>query len=167
MIETEPGFRLSLDALIQYSDNCRRLLRETLMASRPVFDRPIQPAPARFLTIRQIAAHMIGAEEFWIRHRINGEDITRYETRSASSIERLFEDWESVRRGTKEYIARLNPTEYQRVYRVTVGELSLEVAAEQVLFHIMNHETHHRSQISFALQQFKTDPPDFDFVLLK
>ncbi len=168
MDANERGFRIPLEALLAYSDNCRALLQETLSANGAVFDRQIQPPLVRFRTVRQIAAHMVGAEEFWIRHRIMKEELTRYETRAADSVEGLFADWETVRGGTRRYIGSLNPEGLQRLYRVTLGgDWTGDLSVEQILFHILNHETHHRSQISMALQQFGIDPPDFDFVLMK
>src|SRR5687767_4867491 len=121
MNANERGFRIPLEALLAYSDNCRAVLREILSATAELFDRPIQPPLVRYQTIREIAAHMIGAEEFWIRHRINNEEITRYETRSADSVEGLFKDWRSVREGTLAYIESLNPDDFQRLYRMTLG----------------------------------------------
>lgn len=162
----ERRFGLALEDLVAYSNNCRALLKETLLSYRPLFDKPIQPPLSVYQSIRRIAAHMIGAEEFWIRHRINKEELTRYETRSAESLEELFEDWESVRRGTTAYIDSLSPGEFERIYPLELRGWRGELSVRQILFHILNHEVHHRAQISMALQQFGVEPPDFDFVFL-
>ena len=162
------GFRLTLDALLDYSDNCRALLKDTLLAHRDLVDRPIQPPLREMRSIRYIASHMVGAEQRWVERRILGRDISDYETCAATSIDDLFVDWDRTRSQTRAYLAKLNPDDYRRVYTVGLGERWIgSLTVEQILFHIFNHETHHRAQISMALQQFGLDPPDFDFVFLK
>src|SRR5438105_11974388 len=97
MDANETGFRLPLDALFSYSDNCRRLLKDTLATNPSVFDEPIRPPLIAMRSIRHMTAHMAGAEERWIKRRILGEELVDYEERMAESIDRLFEDWEQIR----------------------------------------------------------------------
>ena len=133
-----------------------------------LFDVPIEPRLVRMRSIRYIVSHMAAAEERWIERRIHGREITDYEERAPDSVAGVFEDWEQIRGRTLEYVRGLNPDDFQRVYTIALrNEVTLSLTVEQILFHIFNHETHHRAQISMALQQCGVDPPEFDFVFLK
>lgn len=158
---------MTLRALFAYSDNCRRVLKETLAANPEAFDRLFEQPLVEFKTIREVLAHTIGAEERWIVMRIGGRVVPWYGERAPDSLEELFADWERNRANTYRFMDSLSDPDYNRIHKVKLangweGELSVE----QILFHVLNHETHHRAQVSMALQQMGIDPPDFDFVFL-
>ena len=73
--------------LFGYSDNCWRLLGETLADDSPTpepWDTPFE-STSRWNTIRLILAHTIGCEERWISNRIQNIPLpVVYEERAAS-----------------------------------------------------------------------------------
>jgi uncharacterized damage-inducible protein DinB len=152
--------------LLIYSDKCREVLRETLLASPEAFDRPFETR-ASLKSVRQLLSHAIGAEERWIESRIGGRTVHNYEERAAQTVEAMYADWDSIRANTRAFIASKDEAELARVICVTLGNGSrLSLSLDGIVFHIFNHETHHRAQISMALMQFGIDPPDFDYCLL-
>ena len=160
---------LSIDfrSLFAYSDNCRRVLRETLEAHPEAFNRTIEPPLIDFKTIRDVVVHTCGAEERWIVMRIQGQEIGFYRDRAPDSIAAIFEDWDRNRAVTNRFVETLSESDLQRVYRFKLGDVwEGDLTVRQILMHILNHETHHRAQISMALQQMGIDPPDFDFIFL-
>jgi uncharacterized damage-inducible protein DinB len=111
---------------------------------------------------------MAAAEERWIKKRILGMDVEDYEGRAAESVEEVFADWERIRASTKTFLSELNPDDLGRVYTIALkGGWTGDFTVEQVVFQFLNHETHHRAQVSMALQQFGIDPPNFDFAIMK
>jgi uncharacterized damage-inducible protein DinB len=160
--------QLSINELLSYSDNCRRILRECLSTNQDAWNRPIEPPLIEFKTVRDIVVHTAGAEERWVKMRIGGQDVPFYADRAPAEIEGVFEDWDGFRKETNSFIGRQTPESLQKVFHLTLGGdyWTGDLTAKQILFHILNHETHHRGQISMALQQMGIDPPDFDFIFL-
>lgn len=150
--------------LLVYSNNCRAALRETLEANPEVLDRPIGTM-SRYNTVRLLLAHSMAAEERWIEKRIGGREIVDYEERAGATVAALYDDWDAIRERTVAFMDGLGPDDLAHTLHLTLGSRELAVTVEQVLFQIFNHETHHRAQISMALQQMGVDPPDFDYVL--
>ena len=167
MESNESRLRIPLSDLFRYSDNCRSQLREVLLQNRALFDRPIEPPLVEMRSIRHIVSHMAAAEERWIKKRILGLDVEDYEGRAAESVEGVFADWESIRANTRSFLSELNPEDFGRVYTIALSGRTGQFTVEQVVFQFLNHETHHRAQVSMALQQFGIDPPNFDFAILK
>lgn len=151
--------------LFRYSDNCRRSLKGTLVAHPEAFDRPFETL-SDFSSIRRLLAHSAAAEERWIEMRVRGKEIVRYEDRAADTVEGLFSDWDRIRANTWEFLTGPEAEELSRKMDLELGGYALSLTIEQILFHIVNHEVHHRAQISMALQQMKIDPPYFDYCFL-
>ena len=159
---------MDIGDLLDYSDNCRQLLRQTLAAHPNAFGAPFETLSA-YKSVRQIVAHCIGAEERWIEMRIGGRALPAfYEARAAETVEGLWADWDAVRAGTRDFYERLETDSLK--FRIAVHlphrDFRAHLSLEQILFHILNHESHRRGQIIMALQRMGIDPPDFGYVFL-
>lgn len=155
---------MDIQDLITYSNNCRAVLRETLEANPAAFTAEIQTM-SQYNSVRLLLAHSIGAEERWIERRIHDRDIVNYEERAGTTVGDIYADWEVIRERTTAYVDHCGPDDLARTYTISLGPKELTLTVEQMLFQIFNHETHHRGQISMALQQMGVDPPNFDYVL--
>lgn len=155
---------MDLPMILQYSDKARTLLHETLAAHESLFDRPFVTT-SQFTSIRQLLAHVIGAEERWLARIEERERPPRYEDQSATTLEAMWNDWEHVRDVTRRCLPSADLARPIHV-EMPIFQYDREVTIEQILFHVFNHEAHHRAQISMLLQHFGADPPNFDFVLL-
>jgi uncharacterized damage-inducible protein DinB len=158
--------RADFDILFAYSDNCRRLLRETLLAHPDTFDVPFETT-SQWNTIRLLVAHSIAAEERWITLRIQGKPLpVGYEERAATTIEGLFADADTFRDATNTYRLTLSDADYDRLLSHCPPPMN-NLRISDALFQIFNHENYHRGQIIMTLQRMGIDPPNFDFILLK
>lgn len=155
--------------LFTYSDHCRAALREVLASHLDVLDRELGTI-SQYNTVRRLLAHTIGAEERWIVMRIGGRAVQSYEERAAEAMDGLFADWERVRSNTRAYMDGLAAPDLEQVIHVTLGGATAgwswegDLTIKQILIHIIVHETHHRAQVSMALQQLGIEPPDFDYI---
>ena len=162
---------MHIRALFTYSDNCRAVLREILTQHEDVVKSEFR-TESRFSSIHGLLAHVIGAEERWVEYRIGGREVVSYEERAADSVEAMFADWDRIRAKTHAFLDTLDEGALRRTLHVQLGSRTSgqvwdgDLTIEQILFHIVNHETHHRAQISMALQQRMIDPPNFDYILL-
>ena len=159
---------MDIGDLLDYSENCRRLLRQTLAAHPDAFDAPFETLSA-YKSVRQIVAHCVGAEERWIEMRIGGRALTAfYEERAAATVEALWADWDAVRAGTRDFYRRLDADclAFQIAVQLPQWDHHTHLSLEQILFHILNHENYHRGQVVMTLQRMGIDPPNFDYVIL-
>nr|CAA9253393.1 hypothetical protein AVDCRST_MAG63-2035 [uncultured Armatimonadetes bacterium] len=154
---------------LAYADKARLLLRETLEANPEAFERRFETT-GPYHTIRELVAHLVGAEQRWTIGRLYGEPRPpRYEDAAAQTLAGLFTDWEDIRARTRAFASRADADTLARVIRFEMppGGQTVSLTLEEVLFNICNHQSWHLGQISMALQQMGTDPPNFDYVLLR
>ncbi len=160
---------MDIRSLLAYSDNSRDLLRETLAAHPEALNTPIETISA-YKSIGQLVAHMIGAEQRWTIQRLYAEPRPlRYEETPADTLDGLFADWDTIRARTRAFVeAASEPALQQRIAFSLPNWNNYEetLTAEQILFHIFNHQNFHTAQISMALQQGGIDAPNFDYIFL-
>ncbi len=161
---------MDIRRLLTYSDNCRRLLQDTIAAHPEAFDAPIDTI-GEYKSVHALIAHCIGAEQRWTEQRIHGQlGSARYEDRAAETLTGLFADWGHVRAKTRAVIdadrdaANVPRLHHDVALTETRGGRADVLTVEECLFHVFNHQTFHLGQISMALQQQDIDPPDLDYV---
>src|SRR5579862_5845129 len=102
--------------LFRYSDNCWRLLGDTLATGPQTFEKWDAPfdTPSRWNSVRLLLAHTIAAEERWITVRLRDQPLSvSYEERAASDWQGLYRDHQTVRAATYAYLASLTDTEVE------------------------------------------------------
>ncbi len=152
---------------VAYTENARRLLRETLVAYPDTLDQPFETT-AQHKTIGQLVAHLVSAERRLTLGWLYGEARPpRYEDGAAGTLDGLFTDWDAIRARTLAFAARADAAALSRVITTALPGTTIQVTAEEVLLHICNHQTWHLGQVSMALQRLGVDPPNFDYVLLR
>jgi uncharacterized damage-inducible protein DinB len=142
-------------------------LHETLKENPEGFAVTFETISA-FKGVKDLIAHMIGAEDRWY-DRIRGlTPTTRYEDNPASTLGGLFAEWQLKRDRLKEYVSGLDaaallvPTLQKFPYK----DEAVEMTVDQIVYHLINHQTYHTGQISMALQKSSIDPPNFDYSAL-
>lgn len=156
---------MELRRLFDYSNRARKVLEKTLAKHPDVFDQPFKTR-ADHASILKLLGHIVGAEERWIYGVFHNKRVIAYEKRlqihaTANRITHdvVFEDWAKIRAETLRVLDSLDAQHMQEPLPQARG-----LTPEQIFFHLINHETHHRAQISMILQHFDIEPPDFDFV---
>jgi len=153
--------------LYAYSDNCWRLLGETLTANPTAWDASFQTT-SHWNSIRLLLAHSIAAEERLISVRLQNYSLPQsYEARAAATWDGLHNDQQAIRAATYAYLDSLSDEEIEEEAPVLPGMGGGALTRCDVLFHIINHENYHRGQVITSLQRIGIDPPNFDYVLLK
>jgi len=160
---------MDIQLIMAYAENARLQLHRTLAEHTEAWERPIE-TQAQYKTIAQIAAHLVGAEERWTDGRLYGNPpATRYEEWAAKTLDELFADWDRLRARTLAFVQGADAETLARVITTQMPQWGAHVTLtlEDVLFHLVNHQTWHLGQVSMALQQMAIDPPNFDYVLLR
>src|SRR5437867_1759323 len=95
---------MDIRQIMVYTDNCRELLRKTLAENPGVFDQPFESV-SEYRSVRQLIAHLIGAEERLVETRLGrGTIAVPYEARAAATLADIFNDWDRIRARTHAFV---------------------------------------------------------------
>lgn len=117
-----------------------------------------------FPTIRRMFVHIYGADWGWLM-RWKGTSPSKLPGDEITSLAMLRERWDALAQEQRAFLGALTPAdltgtlEYRNIegkrFRLPLGPL---------LQHVVNHATHHRSEIATMLTMISGSPPDTGLV---
>ena len=121
-----------------------------------------------FPTVKGMFAHILGADRIWL-DRFNGKPGERLRgDADFASMDDLRAAWDALEEEQREFLARLTPSDLTRPVRYTsalMGGRSFMLPLGDLLLHVTNHATHHRSEIATMITILKGSPPATDRVI--
>lgn len=155
-VSTGVGFYLS--AL----DDVREDLRKLVADLSP--EHLAQSAAAGMHPIGALVLHIGEAESWWIQRNVCGLELTEEEKQAAHWTDE-FDDAETfarrgytaqycldaidrVRQRSRELLAAFSDDDLDRLFSYQRGERTIEASLRWVLHHLVDHEAHHKGQIS-------------------
>lgn len=156
---------VDINQLYTYSAKSLDTLEGFLREHPEALTQPFETL-SKYKCIAQLMAHCIGAEQRWTVSGLMGQPRPpRYEETFTADLDILCADAREVRDQT---LAELEAGElsHEISYTGASSPMSMLITRGEIMFHIINHETWHRGQISMALQRMQLDPPNFDYPLL-
>jgi uncharacterized damage-inducible protein DinB len=130
----------------------------------------VRPMGSSFSSLRDTVAHLVGAEWIWLE-RWRGKSPTMKDTQEFAAekfptLGAVQERWQTVEAGVREYLARL--TEQGLVLPLTYVNVRGETWTYplwQTLFHVVNHQTYHRGQVTTILRQLGVPAAPIDYLV--
>ena len=119
-----------------------------------------------FPTLKGMLAHIYGADRIWLT-RWKGESPTRLSgDADVSSLADLRTKWDALEAEQRAFLTSLGTAELKRTidYKATDGKPYAQ-PLWHLLQHVVNHATHHRSEIATMVTMIKGSPPSTDMVL--
>jgi uncharacterized damage-inducible protein DinB len=105
--------------------------------------------------------HIYGADRIWLS-RVAGRPRTRlFDPGEEWTLQTLRHDWADVRRQWLDWLDSVEDVRARLAYRNLAGE-PFDVELWQVVFHVVNHGTYHRGQITTMLRQLGYVPAPTD-----
>ena len=139
--------------LFDYNFYCNKKLIETFSALNEVPEKSLE-----------LFSHMLNAHHLW-NARINGKK-SRYDVWQVHQIK----DWTEIhyenQRTSFEITSEADDFEKRIDYENSEGRLFTNTL-QDLLFHIINHSTHHRGQIATNLRASGIIPQPLDYVFYK
>lgn len=111
-------------------------------------------------SLGEVAVHIAGAEAGWFRHPITGEldewppDPTFEDHPTVASIQALLAE---VHEGTVAYLKSVDADELDATFALPWGP---EVTYRWAIWHVLEHEIHHRGEIYLMLGLMGMEAPD-------
>jgi len=130
----------------------------------------LRPLGNSFSSVRDTFAHMIYAEwvwfERWLGRSPNQTDARGLAPDMFPNLTLVRERWHSVERNVQMYLAGLQEAALKQplTYLNLRGERWTYPLGE-TLFHVVNHQSYHRGQITTLLRQLGAAAPTIDYLV--
>jgi uncharacterized damage-inducible protein DinB len=136
-----------------------RLFDEAVKRGEEAVERDLGTAWS-FPSVRRMFAHVYGADWLWLT-RWKGSSPTSVPGADIPSMRALRERWDLLEAEQQAFVDTLTDPDLRRVleYRNTEGK-AFRAPLGHLLPHVVNHATHHRSEIATMLTIISGSPPD-------
>jgi uncharacterized damage-inducible protein DinB len=130
----------------------------------------LRPMGNSFSSVRDTLAHLVLVEwvwhQRWLGKSPNKEDAGEYAAGTFLNLAAVRDRWQAVEGTVRTYLAGLDDEALKRPLRYTnmSGELWTYPLGE-TLFHVVNHQTYHRGQITTLLRQLGAAAPSIDYLV--
>jgi len=110
--------------------------------------------------VTRMFAHLYGADWIWLS-RWKGTSPTAVPGDELTTMAIVREKWDALEAEQKAFVDELTEAELSRVVRFknTEGK-AYDAPLGQLLQHVANHATHHRSEIATMMTMLSGSPPD-------
>ncbi len=130
----------------------------------------LKPLGNSFSSVRDTLAHLVAVEWLW-HERWRGRSPAAREAAGFApatfpDVAVVRERWAAAERSIREYLSGLtdNRLEQPLSYVNLKGE-AFSYPLWQCIWHLINHQTYHRGQITTMLRQLGGQPPQIDFLV--
>ena len=139
----------------------RRLLEAAAALSPENLTRDFQTSERSVLGT---LAHVFGGDRVWLQ-RVQGHPRPIFLEPEDRALEALQRQWPAIHEAWIELLAAETEESLGRriAYRDLKGN-AWETPLWQILFHVVNHGTHHRGQVSGFLRAMGETPPPLDLI---
>lgn len=121
----------------------------------------VDPPPQEAL---KFLAHISTAQDLWLA-RILKTEHPQVDLWPDMGIDEIKEKLPESSEEWSEFIETMNEDHFQEEHQYTNSKGDLYVSTmEDIIIHVINHGTHHRSQISRVLREQGYDPPSTDYI---
>ncbi|HEV2425625.1 MAG TPA: DinB family protein [Terriglobia bacterium] len=162
---------ISLDALRELFDyNYWARDRQLEACAALTEEQFLRPMGSSFSSVRDTLAHLVAVEWVWLERWL-GRSPTKAEAQAfaAGTFPNLAvfrERWQAVENDLRAYLGGLEEARLKQplTYTNTKGERWAYPLGE-TLFHVANHQTYHRGQITTMLRQLGAAAPGIDYLV--
>lgn len=146
-----------------YSDSATRRVLD--VSAGLTLDQWLQEGTAGQGSARDTLVHLISAQRYWLAFW--GGSRASYEPLDPGrfpDVEAVRAAWSELARATERFLAGLEEADLEREYRRPQPDGRVHIhTLWQMLLHVANHGTQHRSEVAAMLTSYGRSPGDLDF----
>jgi uncharacterized damage-inducible protein DinB len=132
----------------------------------------LRPMGNSFSSVRDVLAHMIFAEWAWLERWLGRSPTTADREQVAPerfpTLASVRDRWGELERKLRSYLFELDERALNQplIYTNWRGEICTYPLG-QTIFHVVNHQTYHRGQITTLLRQLGAEAPAIDYLVMQ
>lgn len=125
----------------------------------------LRPIGGSFPSVRDTLSHLVRVEWLWLERFLGHSPRSLPPAEEYLTLAAIKERWRDVERGMREYIGGLSEAALAEVvtYVSTRGQ-EWKYSRWQMLYHVLNHQSYHRGQVTNLLRQLGHPAPPVDFL---
>lgn len=126
----------------------------------------LRPLGGSFESVRATLAHLLAVEWIWLERWRGRAPRTLLAVEEFPTVAALAERWETVERELREYVAGLSEDALASPMTITTtrGE-QWTYPLWRMIYHLLNHQSFHRGQVTQQLRLLGVAPPRADFLV--
>lgn len=113
-------------------------------------------------SIRAILVHMMGADRHWVEFVVEGKPWPELDPAAFATPDDVERAFRPVRERTVAWMAALDETARSETRRIRWEPH--EVTLEQIAWHLVTHDFHHKGQVVTRLAMLGVEVPDMDIL---
>jgi uncharacterized damage-inducible protein DinB len=130
----------------------------------------LRPLGSSFSSLRDTLAHLVGSEWVWVERWLGRSptkrDAEAFAATKFPNAHAVEERWAIVERDGRKYLAGLTEEKLTQPFAYTnLQGQKWTYPLWRTLFHVINHQTYHRGQITTMLRQLGAQAPQIDFLV--
>jgi uncharacterized damage-inducible protein DinB len=116
-------------------------------------------------SVQATLTHIVWAEWVWLERWLGRSPKELFAPEEFPSVAELRKRWTQIQAAQEAFVKALAPEELQRVVRYTNRlEETWEYALWRALYHLFNHSSYHRGQVTNMLRLLGAQPAITDFL---
>lgn len=129
-------------------------------------DQFLRPMGASYSSLRDTLAHLVGAEWVWLERWLGRTPRALLPVDDFPTLAKVEERWRTVERDMRAYLAQLNEEALsQPLTYINLKGQTWTYPLGRTLFHLTNHQSYHRGQVTTLLRQLGAQAPAIDFLV--
>jgi uncharacterized damage-inducible protein DinB len=154
--------KLTLQFFCYHSWANKQLIEHLSKLPKEIINKEVNSV---FPSISQTFAHMYAVDELWFL-RINGKSVDSIESKRLKTIQEMNDAFTYLHNEILEFLNHQDDLEQTVVYHNTKGQ-RFSNSIREIIYHIVNHGTYHRGNISAMIRQlgYQGIPTDYIYYL--
>jgi uncharacterized damage-inducible protein DinB len=133
-------------------------------------EQSLRPLGGSFSSVRDTLVHLLAVEWIWLE-RWRGksptkQDLAEFAAERFPTLESIRERWKPIEQGARDYLGDLTEQDLSKplAYTNLQGQ-AWTYPLWRVLFHVLNHQSYHRGQITTLLRQLGASAVTIDYLV--
>jgi uncharacterized damage-inducible protein DinB len=128
----------------------------------------LRPLGSSFSSLRDTLVHLVAGEWVWLSAWRSGRSTTPQEREQFaperfSSVAAIRDRWAEVERDLRDYLAGLSEAAPGQPFSYNRQGETLTFTLWRLFYHLLNHQSYHRGQVTTQLRQLGAAPPQVDY----
>jgi uncharacterized damage-inducible protein DinB len=130
----------------------------------------LRPLGSSFSSVRDTLAHLVAVEWIWLERWLgrspNKTDTQAFSAETFPNLAGVRDRWQAIEGKLRAFLETLSDDDLERpLSYINVKGEHWTYPLGQTLFHLANHQTYHRGQVTTLLRQLGATAPAIDYLV--